>query len=162
MRAEGEQVAAASASGDAGRIVICVRVSLGAGSFENPGICCGLARLRVAEAPSTAVSGGVERKARALARHHALLVMRSDLKPYRAHHVQVTNAPGVAALPFAAEGCDGNGEIVAVHQADIVEILIITKGNLSKSGRRGPTNPITEEGPATITGGASAAALGVK
>lgn len=99
MRAEGEQVAAASASGDAGRIVICVRVSLGAGSFENPGICCGLARLRVAEAPSTAVSGGVERKARALARHHALLVMRSDLKPYRAHHVQVTNAPGVAALP---------------------------------------------------------------
>lgn len=85
--AEGEQVAAASASGDAGGVVVGVWVSPGAGRLEDPGVRRGLARLGVPEAPRAAVPGGVEGEARALARHHSLLVVRTHLQTHRAHRV---------------------------------------------------------------------------
>lgn len=99
VRAESEQVATAGAGGDAGGVVVSIRVGLRACSLEDPRIGSGLARLRVPEGAGAAVAGGVEGEARTLARHHALLVMRSHLQTHWAHHVQVAHAPRVAALP---------------------------------------------------------------
>lgn len=65
-------------------------------------------------------------------------------------------------LTGAAEGSDGDGEIVAVDEADVVEILVISESNLGKSGRRGPANAIAEEVAAAVPGGAAAAAGGVE
>ena len=77
--AESEQIVAAGASGDAGGVVVGIRVGLGASGLEDPRIGRGLARLRVPEAPCAAVPGRVEGEARALARHYPLLIVRTDL-----------------------------------------------------------------------------------
>lgn len=41
--AESEQVASTGAGGDAGGVVVSIRVSLGACGLEDPGIGCGFA-----------------------------------------------------------------------------------------------------------------------
>lgn len=100
MRAESEQVTTAGTSWNAGGIIVSIRVRLRARHFKNPGICCGLARLRVSEIARAAVPGGVERKASTLARYHSLLVVWTNLKPDRAHQVQVAHTSGIATFPY--------------------------------------------------------------
>nr|GLL35326.1 hypothetical protein CR513_13447 [Ipomoea trifida] len=65
-------------------------------------------------------------------------------------------------LTGASEGSDGDGEIVAVDEADVIEILVISESDLGESGRRGAANAIAEEGAAAVPGGAAAAAGGVE
>lgn len=158
VRAEGDHVVAASTSGNAGGIIISIRISFWTCSFEDLGISRGLARLRAPEAASAAIPGRVEGRASAFASHHSPVVMRPHLKSHRAHHVQVTDAPGVAALAGAFERLDGDGQVVPVDEAHVVEVLVVAKGDLGKSGGWGPAEAATEEVAAAVTGGAAAAA----
>lgn len=83
--------------------------------------------------------------------------MWPDLETHRAHHVEVADAPGVAAFSGAFGGGDGDGEVVAVHQADIVEVLVVSEGDLGEGGRRCAADAVAEEWPTAVSGGATAA-----
>lgn len=63
---------------------------------------------------------------------------------------------------FAAEGRDGNGEVVAIDEADVIEVLVVAEGNLGKRGGRGSTEAVAEKVSAAVSGGAAAAAGGVE
>ncbi|KAK3027894.1 hypothetical protein RJ639_040835 [Escallonia herrerae] len=163
-RTESEQIGSTGASRNTGGIVISIRVGVGASRLENPRVSRWLARLRAPEAARTAIPRGVKREARALARHHPPVVARPDLKPDRAHHVQVPDAAGVATLAGAGalEGRDGDGEVVAVDQADVVEVLLAAEGDFGEGRRRCATDAVAEEGAAAVARGAAAAAGGVE
>ncbi|TQE00569.1 hypothetical protein C1H46_013813 [Malus baccata] len=103
--------------------------SAGARCLEDLGVRRRLARLRAAEAAGAAVPRRVENGASALTRHHYAVVVGADLEAHKAHHVQVADAAGVAALSGALKGGDGDGEVVAVDEAYIVEVLVVSEGD---------------------------------
>lgn len=162
VRAKGDQIVSTSASSNAGRIIISIRVSLGTSRLEDLRIRSRLACLWVPKASSAAVPGRVESKASALAGHHPPVIVGSDLKTHRAHHVEVADAPGVAAFAGAFEGRDCDGEVVAVYQADIVEVLVVSEGDLGESSRRCAADAVAEEVTAAVAGGAATASGGVE
>lgn len=159
--AEGDQIAGFSAGGDAGGVIISIGISLRAGGLEDPGVCGGLAGLWGSVASGTAIPGGIESRASTLAGHDSLVV-RPDLEAHGAHEVEVADAAGVAAFPRSLEGSDGDGEIVAVHEADVVEVLVVAQGELGERGGRGAADAVAEEGATAVPGGAAAAAGGVE
>ena len=129
MGAEGDQIIATSTSSNTSRIIISIGISLGTSRLEYPGISCRLAGLGVAKAPCAAVPWRVECKTCTLASHDSS-PLGSNLQPNRAHQVEVTHAPCVAASPGAFERGDRHGDVVSVHQAHVVEVLLLTKGDL--------------------------------
>ncbi|RDY03024.1 hypothetical protein CR513_13447, partial [Mucuna pruriens] len=155
MRTESDQIVSFSASSDAGRVIIGIGVGLGARSLEDPGIHRGLAGLWASVGPGAAVPRGVKCGAGALAGHHALLA-------YGAHGVEVTHAPCVAAFPRSLERGDGDGQVVTVHQAHVVEVLLVAQGELRQGGRWGTAYAVAEEGPTAVASGAAPAAGGVE
>lgn len=163
MRAEGDHIASATASSEAGGVVVGVGIGSRASLLEDLRVRRGFTGLRVAEAPRTAVPRGVERRARAPARHHRALLPGLHLQPNRTQAVQVAHAARVAAGATATlEGEDGDGEVVTVHKADVVEVLVSGEGDLGEGGRRGAAEAVALEGVAAVAGGAGSAAGGVK
>lgn len=63
---------------------------------------------------------------------------------------------------FAAEGRDGNGEIVAIYEADVIEVLFIAEGYLRKRGGRRTTEAVAEKVSTAVSGGTAAATGGVE
>lgn len=162
VRTESNQIVALSTSRNAGRIIVRIRIRLRTSRLENLRIRRRLARLRAPEAARTAVSGRVKSRARALAGHHAPPVAGADLEASRAHDIEVAYAAGVAAFAGALGGRYGNGEVVAVDEADIVEVLVVSEGDLGESGRRSTAGAGAEEGSTAVAGGAAASAVGVE
>lgn len=162
MRAEGDQIVTAGACSDAGGIIISIRVGLGTSHLEDPWISRGLASLGASKAPGATVPGRVERKASTLASHHSPFIVRPDLETHGAHHVQVADTPSVAAFSGAFDWGDGDGEVVAVHEADIVEVLVVTEGDLREGGGWGAADAIAEEWATAVASGAAAASGGVE
>lgn len=158
--AECDEVAAAAAGDDAGRVVVGVGVSSWAGALEDAGVGRRPARLRVAEAPRAAVPGRVEGEASALARHHPVRVVL-HLQPDGAHPVQIAHAPRIAALAGPSERRDRDGEVVPVHEAHVLEVLL-AEGDLGEGRRRCASHAVAVEGTAAVTGGAVAPAGGVE
>nr|GMD35630.1 hypothetical protein CR513_13447 [Ipomoea batatas] len=155
VRTESDQIAAPCASCNASGIIISIRVGPWASGLEDPRVGRRLAGVGAAKAPGAAIPRGVEGRAGALAGHHAPVVMRPHLQPHRANGVQFK-------LTGAPEGSNGDGEIIAVDEADVIEILVISESDLGESGRRGAANAIAEEGAAAVPGGAAAASGGVE
>lgn len=114
VRTKSDQIVAPSTSGNARRIIVRVRIRLWTRRLEDLRVRRRLARLRAAEAARAAVPRRVKRRARALAGHHAPPVVGADLEAGGAHHVEVADAAGVAALAGALERRDGDGQVVAV------------------------------------------------
>nr|DAD32084.1 TPA_asm: hypothetical protein HUJ06_010934 [Nelumbo nucifera] len=123
VRTKCDQVAPTTAGLNASWVIIGVGISLGTSRLEDPGISSWLAGLRVAVSPGATVFGRLECKASALTSHHPPVVARSDLQPDRAHLIQIANAACVVALSGAPKRGDGDGQVVAVDKADVVEIL---------------------------------------
>lgn len=124
VRAEGDDVVPPRAGRDARGVVVRVGVGLGAGRLEDLRVGRRLAGLWVPKAPRAAVPRRVEREAGALAGHDTVVVT-PDLESHWAHRVQVAHATCIAAFPSALEWRDGDGEIVAIDEADIVEVLVV-------------------------------------
>lgn len=165
LRAERDQIVATCTCSNTSGIIISIRISLGTSSLKNLGIGRGLTRLWAPKLARTAVPRRVKSRARALASHHAPPVARPDLEACRAHHVQVADATGVAAFSGATAGSerrDGHPEVVAVDEADVVEVLLAPEGDLGEGRRRGASGTCAEEGAAAVAGGAAAAAVGVE
>ncbi|PON49806.1 hypothetical protein TorRG33x02_316420 [Trema orientale] len=149
MRAKRDQIVATCTCSNTSGIIISIRISLGTSSLKNLGIGRGLTRLWAPKLARTAIPRRVKSRARALARHHAPPVARPDLEACRAHHVQVADAAGVAAFSGATaspERRDGHPEVVAVDEADVVEVLLAPEGDLGKRRRRSATSAGAEEG----------------
>lgn len=160
--AKGYQIVATSASGNASGIVISIRVSPRARRLEYPRVCRRLARLRTPEPARTTISGGVESKARAFTRNHAPLVVGPHLKPHRAHHVEIADAPRGAALAGTFKRRNGDCEVVAVHEAHIVKVLLVAECDLGQGCRWGAAETVAEERAAAVAGCAASAAGGVE
>lgn len=161
-RAKGEQIASTSAGSNASGIIIRIRVSPGASCFEDLGVGGGLARLGISKATRATIPRRVESETSTLARHHPLVVTRSDLKPHRAHHIQVTDTPSIATLSLTLKRRDGDGQVVAIHQTHVVEVLLRTQCDLRQGCRWCTADAVAEEGPTAVTGGAASAARGVE
>jgi hypothetical protein len=160
VRAEGDDVGRAGGAGeDGGGVVVGVRVCLGARRLEQPGVGRGLALLRSAELPRAAVLRRPVRRARAAAPDDALPLV--DGEPGGAHAVEVADAAGghaVGALPAVRR--HGDGDVVPVHQAHVVEVLRGRdgrEGNLRQRGGRRSPGPVAEERAAAVARGAAAA-----
>lgn len=100
MRAKGEQVIATSTSSNTSWIIISIRISLWTSSFKDLRICGGLARLRVTKVTGAAVSWRIECRTSTLASHNSSVVMGSNLKSHRTHHVQITYTSRIATFPY--------------------------------------------------------------
>lgn len=100
VRAKGEQVIATSTSSNTSWIIISIRISLWTSSFKDLRICGGLARLRVTKVTGAAVSWRIECRTSTLASHNSSVVMRSNLKSHRTHHVQITYTSRIATFPY--------------------------------------------------------------
>jgi hypothetical protein len=65
--------------------------------------------------------------------------MGPNLKPHGAHQVKVADTTCVAAFAFAFDGCDRDGQVVAINKADIVEVLLVSEGYFGEGSRWGAT-----------------------
>lgn len=88
--------------------------------------------------------------------------MWPDLKSDGAHHVEVADTPSVTAFSGAFERGYRDGEVVAVDEADVIEILFVTEGYLREGGRWGSTDSVAEEWATAVTSGATASAWSVE
>jgi hypothetical protein len=137
--AEGDGVVWAAAAGECGGgIVEGVTVGARARALEHLRVGSRPARRRGREGAAAAVLGPRERVARAPARGAA---PGSELGG--AHRVQVRCAPGRRARrrpagACAAGGLHQHGEVVAIHEADVVEVQPATavERELGQRGRR--------------------------
>jgi len=84
------------------------------------------------------------------------------LEAHGAHGVQVAHAARVAAFSGSLEWGDGDGQVVAVHQAHVVEVLLVAQGQLRQGRRWASPDAVAEEGPAAVTGGAAPAPADVE
>ena len=162
VRAESDQIVATSASGNASWIIISIGISSWTCGFEDLGVGGGLAGLRTPKASSAAVAGRVEGRACALAGHHPPVVVGSHLETHRTHGVEVAHTSRVATLAWPFEGGDGDGQVVTVDEAHVVEILLRTQGDLGEGGRRCAAHAVAEKGAAAVAGSAAAPAVGVE
>lgn len=162
VRAESEQIVSTSASSNAGGIIISIRVSPWTSSFEDLGICCWLASLWVPKATCATIPWRVEGKASTFACQNSPVVMGSHLKPDWTHGVQITHTSSRLTLSRASKRGEGDSKIVAINKANIIEILFISKGYLSKSSRRGPTKSVAEQSTTTVPSSTSTLAGSTK
>jgi hypothetical protein len=140
--AEGDDVlrrVAAAPRGGGG--VVGVAVVGGARVLEQPRVHAGAARRRRRVLAATAEGVEPERQARALARHHRS-AGGGDLQLRRARRVDVLGAAGDGALgaggALAGDG-HGHGEVVPVHEADVVGAPlagVLVQADLQERGRR--------------------------
>lgn len=70
--------------------------------------------------------------------------MRPHLKSHWAHHVQITNTAGIGAFAGAFERGDGDGQVIPINKADIIEVLVAAEGDFGKSGRRSAAHAVAE------------------
>jgi hypothetical protein len=154
--AEGDGVVGVGAGEDAGGIVVGVAVGGGAGGLELLGVEGGLARRRVAVHPPAAVLVGVEDVAGAPARHRPPVHLLRQLR--RAAVPQVAVAPGHRAVALPVERAHHHGEVEAVHEADVVEVLG-GEGELGERGRGGAGAAALELRPAGPRGAGAVARL---
>lgn len=127
VRAECDQIVSTSASRNASRIIISIRVGLRTSRLENPRVCCGFTSLRTSKAPSTTIPRRVKRKASTFTSHNSSIIMGPNLKPNWAHHVEVANTASVAAFARSFDGCDRNGQVVTINKAYIIEVFLVSK-----------------------------------
>lgn len=160
--AKSDKIISSSTSSNASRVIVSIRVSFWTSRLEYLRIHRRFTRLRVPKASRTAIPRRVKSETSALACHDSPIIVGSDLKTNWAHGVQIAHAPGVAALTGAFERRNGNRKIVAVDKADIVEILVVSQGNLSECRRRCAADSVAEEVASAVSGGAASAARGVE
>lgn len=161
MRTEGNKITPPTAGSNACRVIIGIGVSPRAGRLKDPRVGRRPAGLRVPEASGAAILGRLERQARALTPHHPVAPPRPHLQRRGAHLVQVAHATGVPALPRPPDRRDRYRQVVAVHQAHVVEVLL-PKRYLHQRRRRSAANPVAEQGAAAVAGGTAAAAGAVE
>lgn len=160
-RTKRHQITPPSTSSNTSRIIIGIRIRLRARRLKYLRIRRRFTRFRVPETPGAAIPRRIKRAARALTRDDPV-ISASDLQPDRTHGVEVGNAAGVAAFSGAFEGGDGHGDVVAVDEGDVVEVLVVAEGDFGECGGRGAAEAGAEEGAAAVTGGAAAVAGGVE
>jgi hypothetical protein len=159
VRAERDDVGRAGGAGEyGGGVVVRVGVRLGARRLEQPGVGRGLALLRPAEPPRAAVLRRAVRRAGAAAPDDGAPL--ADGEPGGAHAVEVADAAGghaVGALPVVRR--HGDGEVVPVHQAHVVEVLRRGRGrerHLRQRCRRRAPGPVAVERAAAVARRAAA------
>jgi hypothetical protein len=160
--AEGDDVGRAGGAGeDGGWVVVGVGVGLGARRLEEPRVGRGLALLGAPELPRAAVLRRAVGGAGAAAPHDAVPVAAADSEPLRAHAVEVADAPrGHAVGAGPVERRHGDGDVVPVHQAHVVEVLRRGRrrqGDLRQRGRRRAPGAVAVERPAAVARGAAPA-----
>jgi hypothetical protein len=69
-----------------------------------------------------------------------------------AAEVQVADASGSAAVASAADGVHGDGQVVAIHQAHIVEVVVVrpVERDLRQRRRRGAPGAVALEHAPTV------------
>jgi len=166
VRAEGDDVGCAGGAGeDGGRIIVGIRVGLGARRLEQPRVRRGLALLGAPKLPRAAVLRGTIRGAGAAATDDAAspaFAGATDGKPRGAHAVEVADAAGGDAVRAGAvHGRHRDGDVVPVHQAHVVEVLRRgrgAQGDLRQRGGRSAAGAVAEERAAAVARGAAAVA----
>jgi hypothetical protein len=163
--AEGDDVlrrVAAAPRGGGG--VVGVAVVGGARVLEQPRVHAGAARRRRRVLAATAEGVEPERQARALARHHRS-AGGGDLQLRRARRVDVLGAAGDGALgaggALAGDG-HGHGEVVPVHEADVVGAplaWVLVQADLHERGRRRADGPVAGEPALAVAGEAGGGAV---
>nr|GMD94537.1 hypothetical protein CR513_13447 [Ipomoea batatas] len=119
---EGDQVIGAGAGESAGSIIVRVTVRLRARVLEDLGILRRRAcRRRVMVAGAT-IFRGIKLGAGALAGDNGAGI--GDLEGLGAVGIEIGDAAGVLAVAGAAGGVDAEVDVVAVDEADVVEILV--------------------------------------
>jgi hypothetical protein len=153
--AEGDGVVAAAGAGEgAGGVVVCVAVRVGAGGLEELRVGGRAAGVGVGVGAAAAVLGPAEGVAGAAAPGAAL---GAQLRG--APLVEVRRAPGrgarrgtgtgTGAGGGAARGLHQDRQVVAVHQADVVEVVAAGGGQreLGQRRRRRRVLPVALQGP---------------
>lgn len=149
---EGDNVIGGGASEGAGGVVVGVAVRLGTRALEHLRVHRWLARRRRSVLALAAVLRSVESVARAAARAS---VLRPQLG--RAFLVQVLDAAGGGALTRAAADLDQHWQVVAVDEADVVEVHGAgAEGELGQSGSGGASAVALQLAGAAVAGGAGA------
>lgn len=159
MRTKGNKVATTSASNNASRIIISVRVSTRASSLEELRVSSRFTLLRATEAPSATILGRAKRRASATARDHSVIPPRAHGQPRWTNLIEITDTTSIPTLAFTSEGRHRNGEVVAVDEADVVEVLG-SKGDLSESCGRDTASAVAVEGAAAVARCTAAAVSG--
>jgi len=132
-----------AAGGKAGGIVVSVAVRRRASGLENLRILVRRTRLRAPVVARATVLRTLEGIARAPAGNGSPVAAR-DAECSRAAFQQIGAAPSRPAVPSAARRADAQSDVVAVHEAHVVEILAVvaTDCELGQSGGRLPASAI--------------------
>jgi hypothetical protein len=156
--AEGDGVIGVVAGEGGGGVVVGVAVGLGAGGLEELRVLGRVAGVRVAVGAVAAVLGGPERLARAAAGAAAACA-----ELVGAAVVEVDEAAGVGAARRG--GLDEHGQVVAVDEADVVEVLpagAVERELGERGGRRRPGAAALDPAGAAVARGAGTPAAGVE
>lgn len=160
MRAKGDEIVSPRACNQTVWIVIGITVSSGTGILKETRERSRPARLGIAIGTRATILRRTEGKAGTLTSHDtALLVLH--LKRRRAAEVQVADAPGICAFARASAGSYGNGKIVAIHQAHVVEVLG-AQGDLGQRGWWRASGTVAVELASAVTRGTKPLPVAIK
>ena len=141
----------------AGLVVVRVAVCRWASGLENLRVVAGGTRLRGVVGALAAVLVSPVLLAGALAGNHSPTAsLHAQLG--RAAVPKVGDAPGSPAGPGAARRRDLQWDVVAVHEAYVIEIRVATDCELRQGGRRRPAGAIAIEPASAVGSGAGAGA----
>ena len=137
--AEGNDIISAWTSEDAGWIIVGITIRSGTSLLKLLGIKGGFASGGVPIKPSAAILVRVKHVTRATAPNGLAVSLKGQF--VRASGSQVGVAPRWGAVSLSVNGPDGDRDVEAVHQANVVEVRLSECEFREWSGRftRGPT-----------------------
>lgn len=119
-RAEGDDIISSRTSEDAGWIIVRITVRSGTSFLKLLGIKGGFASGGVPIIPSAAILVRVKHVTRATAPNRLPVSLNGQF--VRASSSEVGVAPRGGAVSLSVNGPNGDGDVEAVHQANVVEV----------------------------------------
>lgn len=153
---EGDSIMGMSAGERAGLVIVSIAIGRRASGLEDLGVFAGRTRLRAPMVARAAVFRTPKRLASAFTGNHPHVSARNP-KLGRAVVPKIVDAAGRPAVPGAARRADAQGDIKAVHEADVVEIRV-ADCELGEGDRRNPTGAIALEAASAVTRGTGTSA----
>lgn len=165
MRTKGNKITRTRTRKNTRRIIKGIRIRSRTRRLEQLRVNRRLTELRTPKASRTTVPRRSECRASTLTRHDPTPRPGPNGEPGRTHLVQIAHTASVATAPCSAKWTHRDCEVVAVDEADVIEVLRVggrPKCHLGESSRRSAAEAVAVKVATAVTSGAAAVAGGVK